>query len=437
MGRPWRRLRLPPWLAALLIVLLLGITGVVGWRIVEELQALRHFRAAQAALETEDFAAARSHLEHCLKVWPDSGETHFLAARAARRNGDLADAYRFLDAAEKRGWVPEAILLERELIRVPLGELLEVEKYLSSCVTGKHPDSDLIVEVLAPAYLRNYQLGAARHYAKQWTELRPDSAAAWLCRGAVAERQRNSPVALDAYRHAVECSPEAREPRLRLIAALLDAYESTEALEHVEHLRQRFPDDPVVRRELARCLSLRGEFDAARKLLVKVLADLPDDAKALTARGRLEVRAGRPAQAERWLRQAAERVPFDREVVFPFIQCLRKVGKNDEAARWDERLKKAELDRAQLDKAAQQAAKAPRDPEPRCRAGVILLRNGMEDEGVRWLVAALHQDPDHAATHRALADYFERKGQPGRAAAHRAVAERKKAGEVGLPSLRP
>jgi predicted Zn-dependent protease len=419
-----------------LIVGLLGITGVVGWSILLELQATRHFRAAQAALNAGDFAKAREHLAYCLKAWPDSAQTHFLAARAARRNGDLADAYRFLDAAEKRHWVAEALELERALIRVPLGELPEVERYLTSCVAQDHPDSDLILEVLAPAYLRNYQLGAARQCAEQWTQRQPESTAAWLCLGTVAERLRNNSEAADAYRHAVECAPEAREPRLRLVGVLLDAYESTEALEHLEHLRQRFPDDPVVRRELARCWSLRGEFDAARKLLIEVLAEQPDDVKALTARGQLEVRAGRAGQAERWLRQAAERVPYEREVVYPFIQCLRKVGKSAEAARWDKRLQEHELDRARLEKAAQAAAAAPRDPEPRCQAGRIMLRNGLEDEGMRWLVSALRQDPDHAPTHQALADYFEKKGQPQQAAAHRAHAARTKAAGAppsGLP----
>src|SRR5262249_9780783 len=131
-------------------------------------------------------------------------ETHFLAAQAARRNGDLAEALRLLEQAEKLGWVQEAIELERALVSVPLGELPEVEKYLSSCIAQDHPNTDLIVEVLAPPHLRNYNPAEADRYARIWTDVRPDSPAAWACRGVVGERLRDINGALAAYRRAVE-----------------------------------------------------------------------------------------------------------------------------------------------------------------------------------------------------------------------------------------
>jgi Tfp pilus assembly protein PilF len=51
--------------------------------------------------------------------------------------------------------------------------------------------------------------------------------------------------------------------------------------------------------------------------------------------------------------------------------------------------------------------------------GMIFLRNGREKDGVAWLQTALQVDPSHAATHQALADYFERKGMKSEAAEHR------------------
>jgi predicted Zn-dependent protease len=404
--------------------LLLAAIGVAGWRIVRELGTTGHFRAAQAALDAGDFPAARRHLDHCLKAWPHSAETHFLAARAARRNGDLPDALRLLAAAEKLGWVPEAIELERTLLRVPLGEFPEVEKILSGWVADGHPDSDLILEVLAPAYLGNYQLGTAQHYAKLWTESRPGSARAWACLSAVARANGDKEGAIDASRRAVSLAPESRKDRLEFVRLLLETSHSTEALEHLEYLRQRAPDDPRVRLGLARCHSMRGEPEEARRLLDEVLAELPNDPDALAARGRLEFSAGGYAQAERWLRRAAERTPLDRHILASLIPCLVRNGKTDEVRRWTERLKKCDADLARLEKLTRAATAAPRDPAPRCEAGRVFLRNGLEKEGLRWLTCALHQDPNHPGTHRALAEHFERKGQRELAAAHRARAER-------------
>jgi Tfp pilus assembly protein PilF len=65
---------------------------------------------------------------------------------------------------------------------------------------------------------------------------------------------------------------------------------------------------------------------------------------------------------------------------------------------------------------------APSDPAPRHEAGVILFRNGQEQEGLRWLASALQQDPNHRPTHELLVEYFEKHGQPEKAAQHRRLA---------------
>jgi hypothetical protein len=46
-------------------------------------------------------------------------------------------------------------------------------------------------------------------------------------------------------------------------------------------------------------------------------------------------------------------------------------------------------------------------------------RNGQDEEGLAWLLQLVRLEPKHAAAQAALADYFERAGQPRRAALHR------------------
>jgi Tfp pilus assembly protein PilF len=58
----------------------------------------------------------------------------------------------------------------------------------------------------------------------------------------------------------------------------------------------------------------------------------------------------------------------------------------------------------------------------RCEAGTILLRNGLKEDGRRWLLSALREDPYHAPTHAALGDYYQKEGNDSLAAFHRRIA---------------
>jgi tetratricopeptide (TPR) repeat protein len=54
--------------------------------------------------------------------------------------------------------------------------------------------------------------------------------------------------------------------------------------------------------------------------------------------------------------------------------------------------------------------------------GELFLRNERITEGIRWLNSALEIDPKHAATHRTLAEHYEKTGQKDLAQKHRAQA---------------
>jgi len=45
--------------------------------------------------------------------------------------------------------------------------------------------------------------------------------------------------------------------------------------------------------------------------------------------------------------------------------------------------------------------------------GLILLRNGQDKEGVRWLESALHEDPGYAAAQQALKDHHHGAAEAG------------------------
>jgi Tfp pilus assembly protein PilF len=60
-----------------------------------------------------------------------------------------------------------------------------------------------------------------------------------------------------------------------------------------------------------------------------------------------------------------------------------------------------------------------RNPAVLCEAGMILLRNGMVENGLGWLFSALWADADYAPAHLALAGYYQENGDNKQSAIHR------------------
>jgi predicted Zn-dependent protease len=406
----------------------LGILGVAALVVGRQVWAYHHLHDAESATARREFNQACAHLVHCLEVWPDSGETHFLMARAARRGGNYDQAEDHLARARELLWVPAALDAEQAMLkaqRAERGELFEVQALLLSWIQQGHPDSILMLEALAQGYLKTYCLPAAVKCLELWLAREPDDPQALFWRGQAWERLYKYQEALQDYQRVVDLAPDRDDARLKLAEGLLDAHRALDAQLHFELLHQRRPDDPAVLLGLARCRLELGHADEARPLLDDLLAAHPDDALALGERGKLELAAGRPDEGERWLRLATAVFPYERALVYSYVQALQKLNKKEEAAAWATRLERIDEDLKRISEVMRAIHAAPNDPAPRHEVGVIFLRNGQEQEGLRWLANALQQDPNHRPTHELLAEYFEKHGQPEKAAQHRMVAGQK------------
>jgi Tfp pilus assembly protein PilF len=424
----WRRRAAATVALAAIAFLTLG-AAVSGWYAFAEY----HYRRGLEALQRRDFAGARAHLEKALEVWPGSAEVHLLAAQAARRAGAYAPAEKHLDEARRRGGVLEAVDLERALLRVQRGDLAQLEGTLLEFVRRGHPDTDLILEALARGYLKTYRLRDAEHCLDQWLERRPDDVQALLWRADARERRLGLEEALADYGRAVELDPERADARLHLAELLVRVNQPARAVAHFEWLREREPrKNKTALLGLARCRRLLGQPEGARELLDRLLNASPGDPGALLERAKLALEAGQRDPAERCLRTAFSVAPNDREVVYTLYLCLQQGGKTGEAREYQARLQTID---AQLDRLADLSAaigRAPHDPAPRCAMGLIFLSTGQATEGLRWLQSALDEDPHYAPAHRALAEYFDRTGDPGQAAQHRQLARRQSdAAETG------
>jgi tetratricopeptide (TPR) repeat protein len=396
------------------LVLGTALTGTQVW-------AWYHLRAAQEALRRYHLAEAQGHLGECLRFWPNHFQAHLLTAQTARRLGDLEAAERHLARCQElRGGFPDEIVVEQALLRTERGGMDATISYLRPLVEANHPATPLILEAMARGYMKVYRYTDAAAVLERWVERSPDDVEAHLLRGFVWEQLALLQVATKDYRRVVELDPDNDEGRLRLSALLQDQALPAEALNHLEYLIRKRPEDPDILVRLARCRMALGQADEASAVLERVLRDNPHFRPALCARGELAAQQNDPVEAEKWLREALALDPADFLTQYTLSRSLRQRGKDDEARAVEERVATMEKDINRMHTIIkEEIPKAPNDPTLLTEVGTILLRAGSEREGVQWLHKALQQEPNFPAAHRALAAYFERRGDAAQAAKHR------------------
>lgn len=385
--------------------------------------------AAEQALEHHDYAAAYALLEECLQRRPHDPDLLFLAGRTARRAGQLEQAAKHFRAYRRLKGENSSLALEWSLMRLQRGDSA-VESSLKARADAGGGDALLIWEALIQYYLDNYRLFAARDCLDRYLEQRPDDVQALLGRGFIWDRLFHYPEAARDYRRAVQVQPDNEGARLRLAETLAITGPPEQAAEQFEWLRQRHPDSLPARLGLARCWRQMGRTDEARQLLDALIAEGWDrrlagqrHAGVLTERGRLALEAGDSERAAGWLRQAVTLDPHDREALYNLSRCLQQSGHDAEAREYQARYDRADADLKSLGRLTKEVLRQPHDPALRCQVGMIFLRNGEEQEGVRWLRLALREAPDYGPAHQALADYYQRTGKPELAAHHRQAAE--------------
>ena len=412
----WGLFRRRPRAALVTILGVLVFCGIGGWR-----YSVYQWREAQLALKEERLADARGRLGYCLTVWPYSSSVHLLAARTARLSGDLETAETHLNRCLRlEGGPSQAVQLEFLLFRVQAGELDEVAEPLFATVETGHPEAPVILQTLARAYMHRMRYKLASSCLSRWIDLRPDEVKAYHWRGWVLERLGNHQGAAEDYRRALELDPDLIPVRLRLAEMLLEDKKTPEAVPHLERLYGQVPDNPQVRARLGTCRYLQGRTDEARRLLESAAEQLPRDPGVHVALANLDLEDGRGEEAERRLRALLELEPADTEALFVLVSALRLQGRNDEATA---ALKKYEQKREVVERTNTLLSTVVDSPkagaDDYAETGRLLIEIGRFKEGTYWLNRALERDPSNQQAHRALADYYERKGDPAEASAHR------------------
>lgn len=409
--RRWRR---PAGFA-----LALALVGVVGWQVWVHVSAWNALKEGRAALARDDPESARPHLARCLETWPQSAEANFLAAQAARRCGDLSAAEKHLKVAAQFGYGADDIEVEYALIKAESGHFAEAESALLHHLQNGHREGPQILEVIVPVYMAQFQWSKVDALGAKWIELRPESAKAWKTYAEIQERLRKTNAAVDALRRVVELAPEDRKARLDLARLLLETRQSPdEAAKHAEWAVQADPRDATALVQLAACREAQSRTEEAIAILDRVIAEFPPNSTAYHIRGRMELSRNAEA-ALPFLRRAAELDRSNPDVLYSLFLCLQRAGTPEQAAEAEKQWRRSFDDLRRARELGRLISASPHDPELRREMGELFLRNGRDAEGLRWLESALRENPAHIPTHRVLAEYYDRIGQPERAGYHR------------------
>lgn len=398
-------------LLTVLVLLPLGVWAYAGYQ----------WRAARAALAADRAPEARDRLTLPLFVWSWDPDVHVMAARAARMSGDLTGAEAHLKQALKvAGGATERVQLEFLLLRVQTGDVDQAAPDLIAVAENGHPEAPLILSTLAVAYMHNLRYKRAEACLNRWIQLDPNSAKAYQYRGWVLERLNRRKLAMADYSKALELDPDLVSVRVQVAEMLLEDHQPQEALPHLERLYRQVPDHPLVLSRLGMCRFLRGEFAEARRLMEAALVQIPKDPSLLICLAKLDLQEGRTEDAERRLRAVVRADPSDTEALYALGGLLQAQGRSDEARETLQECERAKLLLDRMHKLLREVMDSSAATAADCaELGELLLGVNQEDRGVFWLYEALDRDPDNQQAHRALAAYYERKGDADRAAVHR------------------
>ncbi len=384
-------------------------------------QSVYAWRQAQIDFAAKRYPEASGRLESCRRVWAGDPDFLLLAAKTGRHlkaygQAEL-DLNRYLAV---RPQSREAAQVELLLLRAQSGDE-EAIPPLFELVQQRHAESAEILETVCFLYVKRFRYQIANASLTKWIELFPDQALPYDWRGWVYERTTARALAIKDYDKALELDPTLTHVRMRLVELLLKDNRVQEVSPHLQYLIHQHPDRPDIQARVGMLRFLQGESREARRLLEQVEPRLDvTDVAPIVYLARLDVQEGRGGDAESRLTRLIALDPTDTEARFILVAALRLQGRECEAQRAEQAQAVFNQRNVRVNELLSDRADRPdATPDEWSEVGRLFLEMSMEARALYWFDKALARDPNHQATHRVLAEYYDRTGKPDQAASHR------------------
>jgi tetratricopeptide (TPR) repeat protein len=418
-----RSQRRPRWLKSAVLTTALIALLVFSARPIRVEYYLSQGRKALAATRYE---AALTHFRTAREIDPQRADVSFWLARASRKAGDLDGIRRFLDEARRLGYEDERRLgREWLLVLAETGRLSEAEPHLKEMLV--HPGKDVedaaeICDAFTKGYCLNLRFWDARKLLDVWELDFPGDFRPLLRRGQIEASDERWSHAAEEFRKALKRAPDEPIVKRELARALFKNQNYAEAEELLKRLVKEDPADIQSLQILAEIANERKDKDASLTYLQHILKHQPQDFSARLLLAKVELASGDASQAVAQAEALAAEWPEDLNVQYVLAQSLRAAGRIEDAERVLAVYGKLEKNLKQIEALMREIRSRPAEPQLRYELGLLQLRHLSRSEGVAWLQSVFQFDPRHTGAHRALAEYFSKVGDMKLAQRHERMA---------------
>ena len=284
---------------------------------------------AKAALliEQRKWKEARETLQHVLARMPEHAPSLTMAGIAAFQTQAYAEAESHLRKAlfnAPKALMPKRVLAathlrmgQTDVAMTEVGELLQAA-----------PDDPRILALAGEVYLANGDVdGAARHYERAKSAMpdnvRVQTRLAQMRFAAGDSSQGFSELEAAA---AAATSTDEYQADLALITAYLRQREADKALDAVEKLEKKQPNNPVTHHLRGVALLLKKDFAKARASFERALALRPTYMPAVTALARLDMREKKPEAAKKRFEAVLKKEPQNERALLGLAVLMRMTG---------------------------------------------------------------------------------------------------------------
>ncbi|MEZ6108109.1 MAG: tetratricopeptide repeat protein [Pirellulaceae bacterium] len=406
------------------LVLAIGVEAywVYGWFRVQWLIDQAHERA-----DLMDYPGAEQLLLQADALRPQSPNIYLELAALRRLTGNTREFESWIENAESAGASEEDVLREILLMRTQVGHIdSETEEFQKLLAVGELSDryAAEVYYAMVKGYLASYQVLRAEDAVNSWLNWRPDSVQARFLRGNIRYRFGQIDQAITDYRFVLEHSPDNAEAHLLLGLLLNESGRVEEAYEHFDRSLELQPDSAETQLELAYCAKQLGYEERAKELAEALLKtdDPPRRAKAMELLAKLAIEGEEYERARELLEQAFRTAPPNGELCHMMGTVLSLTGDTERAQVFMDQAAGFRDRHDRIQDLTKQLIDEPDRDDLRLEVAELMFRDGQEEPGAMWLLTILKNNPDHLPSHRLLAAYYQRIGQPQVAAVHRKKA---------------
>jgi tetratricopeptide (TPR) repeat protein len=405
---------------AVLIVVAAAVTATTAEFAYDRYAVSRLAGSVRNAFAARRYDEARGLLPRWIRQRPRTAEAQYYRAWLALVDRQPKEAFEAIEQAARFGYDPALLSPLSGIYQARGGRVNEAEPILREAFVQQRQPVTEVAQELARIYLTTYRLPWAAVAIERWRSLAPEDPQPYLWSNEIVSRSDGEPsVLIRNYRAALERDPSLDPARRGLAEQLSKERRFDEAEQEYREQLRRHPQDASALVGLGRNALQNGDLDGATQSFQAALEIDPRQPDALKELGQAELRLGRFEQACRRFELLTQIKPYDHEIRSSYAQVLKLSGKGARARSETELAARLRKEHDHLEQLQYNLLKDPNDLDSRFAVAQWLLEHGHDTEGLKWTREIFRTNPDHRSTHRALADYYQRHGDPGRANYHR------------------